>query len=61
MITVSNNRAPIERTIEESPRSGLATLDLRYQTICGKGIVVNESQDTFAVSLPVIRQSDLLC
>lgn len=61
MITVSNNRVPIERFIEDSPRSGLATLDLRYQTICGKGIVVDEGQDTFAVSLPVIRQSDLLC
>ena len=61
MITVSNNRAPIERSIEESPRSGLATLDLRYQTICGKGIIVKEDQDTFTVSLPVIFQSDLLC
>ena len=61
MITVSNNRAPIERSIEESPRSGLATLDLRYQTICGMGIHVEDIQDTFTVSLPVIRQSDLLC
>ena len=61
MITVSNNRAPIERSLEESPRSGLATLDLRYQTICGRGILVEEGQDTFTVSLPVIRQSDLLC
>ena len=61
MIIVSNNRVPIERFIEDSPRSGLATLDLRYQTICGKGIVVDEGQDTFAVSLPVIHQSDLLC
>ena len=60
-ITVSNSRAPIERSIEESPRSGLATLDLRYQTICGKGIIVEESHDAFAVSLPVIHQSDLLC
>ncbi len=60
-ITVSNNRAPIERSIEESPRSGLATLDLRYQTICGRGIIVEESLDAFAVSLPVIHQSDLLC
>ncbi len=61
MITVSNNKAPIERAIEDSPRSGLATLDLRYQTICGKGIIVEESQDTFSVSLPVILQFDLLC
>ncbi|MCR5018386.1 MAG: histidine kinase [Bacteroidales bacterium] len=61
MISVSNNRAPIERSIEESPRSGLATLDLRYQTICGKGIIVEESLDTFTVFLPVIHQSDLLC
>lgn len=56
MITVSNNRAPIERSIEESPRSGLATLNLRYQTICGKGIIVEEGPDTFTVSLPVIHQ-----
>ena len=61
MITVSNNRAPMERSMEESPRSGLATLDLRYQTICGKGISVEEGPDTFTVSLPVILQSDLLC
>ena len=61
MITVSNNKAPIERAIEDSPRSGLETLDLRYQSICGKGIIVEESQDTFSVSLPVILQSDLLC
>ena len=61
LITVSNNRAPIERSIEESTRSGLSTLNLRYQTICGKGILVDEGQDTFTVSLPVIRQSDLIC
>ena len=61
MITVFNNKAPIERAFEDSPRSGLETLDLRYQTICGKGIIVEESQDTFSVSLPVILQSDLLC
>lgn len=61
MITVSNNRAPIERSIEESPRSGLATLNLRYQTICGKGIIVEEEQDSFTVSLPVIHQTDLIC
>ena len=61
MITVSNNRAPIEHSIEESPRSGLATLNLRYQTICGKGIIVEEGQDTFTVSLPIILQSDLKC
>ncbi len=61
MITVSNNKAPIERALEDSPRSGLETLDLRYQTICGKGIAVDETHDTFIVSLPVIRQSDLLC
>ena len=61
MITISNNRTPIDRSIEESPRSGLATMDLRYQTICGKGIIVEDSQDNFTVSLPVIRQSDLLC
>lgn len=61
MITVSNNKATIERALEDSSRSGLSTLDLRYQTICGKGIIVKESQDTFTVSLPVIQQSDLLC
>ncbi len=61
MISVSNNRAPIERPIEESPRSGLSTLDLRYHTICGKGIVVQENMDTFTVFIPVILQSDLLC
>ncbi len=61
MISVSNNKAPIERAIEESPRSGLSTLDLRYRTICGKGIVVQESPETFTVSIPVILQSDLLC
>ncbi len=61
MICVSNNRIPIERSIEESPHSGLETLDLRYQTICGKRIIVEESHDTFTVSLPVIHQSDLLC
>ena len=61
MITVSNNKVPIERSIEESPRSGLATLDLRYQTICGKGITVEEEQDSFTVSLPVIHQNDLIC
>lgn len=61
MITVSNNRAPIERSIEESPRSGLATLNLRYQAICGKGIIVEEEEDSFNVSLPVIHQTDLKC
>ena len=61
MITVSNNKAPIERALEDSSRSGLTTLHLRYQTICGRGIIVEESQDTFSVSLPVIHQSDLLC
>ena len=61
MITVSNNKTPMERAIEDSPRSGLATLDLRYQTICGKGIIVEEGGDTFTVFLPVILQSDLLC
>ena len=61
MITVSNNKAPIERAFEDSPRSGLSTLDLRYQTICGKGIIVEDGGDTFTVSLPVIQQADLLC
>ena len=61
MIIVSNNKAPIERAIEDSPRSGLETLELRYQTICGKGIVVEEEEDSFNVSLPVIHQTDLKC
>ena len=61
MIIVYNNKAPIERAFEDSPRSGLETLDLRYQTICGKGILVEEGGDTFTVFLPVILQSDLLC
>ena len=61
MVTVSNNKAPVKRAIEASPRSGLETLDLRYQTICGKGIIVEEGGETFTVSLPVIHQTDLLC
>ena len=61
MITVSNNKAPIERAIEDSPRSGLETLDLRYQSICGKGIIVEVEEDSFNVSLPVIHQTDLKC
>lgn len=58
-ITVSNNKLPLART-QESAGSGLKTLDLRYRTICGEGINVEDTESYFTVSLPIIKQSDLL-
>lgn len=60
-ITVSNNKSTVARSIDESPHSGLLTLDLRYKTICGKGISIVDSQDAFTVSMPVLTQTEIVC
>lgn len=57
-IVVSNNRLPMSSSVESS-RTGLETLNLRYNAICGRGIKVKESKDEFIVSLPIIKQDDL--
>ncbi|MBR0534185.1 MAG: histidine kinase [Bacteroidales bacterium] len=61
MITISNNKSPVSRSIEDSSHSGLSTLDVRYRTICGKGISVTDGPETFSVSVPLIKQSDVTC
>lgn len=58
-IVVSNNKLPLSRSLDSSG-IGLETLDHRYIAICGKGITINDSDDEFSVSLPIISQTDLL-
>lgn len=58
-VVVSNNNIPLSRSMESSG-IGLETMDHRYMAICGKGIAVCDSGDTFSVSLPVIKQMDLI-
>lgn len=58
-ILVYNNRLPLNSRIESSG-SGLNTLDLRYKAISGKGIQIKETPESFQVTLPIIRQTDLL-
>jgi len=58
-IVVSNNKLPLARNIESS-KLGLDTLNERYRAICGKDIKVVSDENNFTVSLPIIKQSDLL-
>lgn len=57
-IVVSNNTLALKSNYDSS-KSGLSTLNLRYQAICGEGIVVSKSDSEFKVLLPVIKHSDL--
>ena len=58
-IVVQNNRIP-KLTPVNSTGIGLQYIRNQYRDIAGKEILVQEKEDSFSVTIPIIRESKVL-
>jgi sensor histidine kinase YesM len=52
------NKVKLKSTSETSTKSGLANLSERYKLISGDDLVIENDQDTFSVSIKILRHED---